>query len=453
MEYKLSNYYVASDVLNPNSEISLQTRIIYSTITNFFYEIKEADYTLLLNQEFDALDLQLFNLLLQVKIIRPKNIDEFEEVRNDNESIDGILSMVLHTSANCQFGCSYCGQSHTKKNISDNVKAKLIEYVQTKLSSKKYTHFNVVWHGAEPLMSFSNLKDLATEFVEISNQYNVNYSSTIITNGLSLKNNIFLQLAKHCKVQTFQITLDGDKEFHDRRRHLKDGLGTFDNIIKNIEEITTSENEEILKNVKFVIRINIDRNNYQGVYNLIDRFAENLFRKSFVFSFRPVENYGEVKSKDAHGYSNKEFAEIEIDLMLYSAKLGFPFRNLLPERNYETCFALGKESTALDIYGNMFSCYAFPYTPHELAESNKIGNILFDQSTHNRNTQLHNFKNEVAEEKWPCKSCNLYPSCGGYCPLKWNEGELACPSYKFNIKERLALKYMNSKTQIETLID
>ena len=41
----------------------------------------------------------------------------------------------------------------------------------------------------------------------------------------------------------------------------------------------------------------------------------------------------------------------------------------------------------------------------------------------------------------PCNTCTMLPVCGGACPKSWQEGNAACPSNKFNIKEKLALNY------------
>jgi uncharacterized protein len=45
-------------------------------------------------------------------------------------------------------------------------------------------------------------------------------------------------------------------------------------------------------------------------------------------------------------------------------------------------------------------------------------------------------------DSW-CKSCKFLPVCGGACPKSWYEGNPACPSFKFNIDERLMMKKYN----------
>jgi uncharacterized protein len=50
-----------------------------------------------------------------------------------------------------------------------------------------------------------------------------------------------------------------------------------------------------------------------------------------------------------------------------------------------------------------------------------------------------NWYDEVGEGTWGCARCPFLPVCGGGCPKLWKEGDLPCPSYKFNWSGRLDL--------------
>jgi hypothetical protein len=56
-----------------------------------------------------------------------------------------------------------------------------------------------------------------------------------------------------------------------------------------------------------------------------------------------------------------------------------------------------------------------------------------------------NWLQDVRGDISPCKSCNLFPVCGGGCPKQWYDGGVACPSYKYNIEDRLVLDYLINK--------
>lgn len=80
-----------------------------------------------------------------------------------------------------------------------------------------------------------------------------NIQVAIITNGVNLIEYKEL-LEKYKDIISLQITLDGCKEIHDKRRIRSDGNGTFEEIVKNVNGI-------INLNIPLNIRINIDKEN------------------------------------------------------------------------------------------------------------------------------------------------------------------------------------------------
>lgn len=117
-------------------------------------------------------------------------------------------------------------------------------------------------------------KKLSSSFIEICKSKKWHYWSKIVTNAVSLKRNIALELIRDCKVTYFQITIDGTKEFHDTRRVTKkDANGTFDIILSNL--LSLIELEEFTQSRSFVeIRMNIDKTNYESIPDLIDLLEE-----------------------------------------------------------------------------------------------------------------------------------------------------------------------------------
>ena len=445
--YKLSKYIVFTELNNKNKKED-QLLYLYSTINQAKIIIKKKDFEQINCSNFSKIDVLLFNKLKELKFVVESINDnnDFIEILDFLKSDKKTLGIVLHSSANCQFGCNYCGQSHLNKNIDSITIENTKNFVDNKLKSNNYNFLNIVWHGAEPLLGVKELQVLSKYFIDLTNKYSVDYNAKIITNGLGLKLKIFQNLYENCKINKFQITLDGDKEYHDKKRFLKAGGETFDIIFKNLCEIKNNYLEfknEI--NLIFDIRINIDSLNIDGIIPLIEKFSKNNFQKFVNFSFRTVENYSENKSKSKSGINAFDFSKYEIDFILYAIECGFRINNILPERINTTCLATLNDSFSMDINGNMFSCYTFPYTKHDLSDVNKIGNINEPINSHNfKNLQLKNFYIDIENKKVPCYDCNLLPVCGGYCPLKWYEGEVACPSFKYNIEDRLILDYLEN---------
>ena len=446
--YQLSKYVVCTNIINPEEIKPLQKRLLYSTRNGSSLAISDAIYDSLIKDGGDFIETDYLKQLIEMQILVEKEVDEFEFIINENNANNiNTLGLVLHTTANCQFGCGYCGQQHTKKNIDKSVSDKVINYVDQKLQTGNFKHLFIVWHGSEPLMSFEDLRNLSQQLIKTAKKYKVSYHAKIITNGLSLKTSIFEELYFDMHVTNYQITLDGGKDFHDSRRMLKSGGPTFDIIMNNIIQIA-EQSWYPPDHKPLAIRVNIDKTNSAGIFDLVDLLASHKLQNKITIDFRPVENYGEKKFRDDYGMSKEEYGEFEIELLLHTLKSGFSIPDIVPERQYDACMAVVKDFVVLDIYGNIFPCYNFPYTNHPLESANKIGNLSFDESTYNQTGPLRNWYQEIATTKNACYHCNLLPVCGGYCPLKWQEGEIACPSYKYNIEDRLILNYLYGKVDV-----
>ena len=72
---------------------------------------------------------------------------------------------------------------------------------------------------------------MSKKFIEICDKYGVRYQANIITNGYLLNKEIVKEL-EDIHVKHIQVTIDGPKDIHDKRRFLKGKQGTFDKIFK-----------------------------------------------------------------------------------------------------------------------------------------------------------------------------------------------------------------------------
>ena len=82
----------------------------------------------------------------------------------------------------------------------------------------------------------------------------------MISNG-SLVDDEIVKKLKSAKISLLQITVDGDRTTHDKRRGFINGGGSFDVIMNNIQKLTSNS-------IKVNCRINLDKTNYSGVVKL-----------------------------------------------------------------------------------------------------------------------------------------------------------------------------------------
>ena len=448
MNYKISRYHIHTNLNAEKGESS--KKIIYSTRTgksilvsaNLFKRIMDCD----LDNIPDSLLSQLFNL----ELIVPKDDDEFSQILQQNKESDKdqtTLGITIQPTANCQLGCNYCGQIHTKQNASEEVVNLIISRIHEKLlSNKKFKALYITWYGGEPLLAYSQIKAMSTQLMKICNELGIVYEASMITNGLSFKPHVFKELYLQYNVRTFQITIDGTREHHDFRRITKEGLKTFDIIFSNILKVSNLDFYKKYNDTPVAIRMNIDRTNYESVTSMIDMMADNNLSDKVMLSFSPVENWGDVKEGTNNGLTKNIFGQLEIEWTIYAYNKGFNMPNLLPKRIYQPCMAVRKDSEVYDALGNIYPCYEFPYTPKYTTSEYTIGNLKESSETYNHQVKTRDWFDQVDTGNIAtCKQCNLFPICGGGCVKHWYIGERGCPMFKFNFEERLLLSYIHNK--------
>jgi len=444
---KLSQYILSTDSLE---DVGLNNkRVIFSTRTATSILVENTLLDNLSVGDFSAIDDELLTVLKEKEFIVPREENEFETIINANayrKENSKFLSMTIQPSANCQLGCNYCGQSHSKHYASDAVIDKYYERIVYLLSEKEYEGIAITWYGGEPLTGYSAIKKTSQKLIALAEERGLKYKSDMITNGLSLKPSLFKELVEECKVTTYQITIDGSAEAHDQRRFTKTGDPTFDIITKNI--IAVSQMPEYDDNGCHIsIRVNIDKTNYLYVDPLIDFIVDSKLTHKVSMYFAPIVDFG---GNDAGKDSLKKdfFAEREIEWLLkcFENNVGM---NVMPNRVYSVCMAENKNSEVFDAFGNIYACWEFPYSETYGSGDSLIGNLFFPKETYNENATLRDWNDTLQSGKTWCKTCTHLPICGGGCPKSWLEGTPACPPFKSNYKDKLLLDYFMKKKREE----
>ncbi|GEM52744.1 radical SAM/SPASM domain-containing protein [Empedobacter brevis NBRC 14943 = ATCC 43319] len=442
---KFSNYHLSTDNL---SEVGLENkRIIFSTRTATSIMIDERIYEKLIVNQFSEVEPELLRTLEEKEFIIPNEQNEFDFVTSLNKEMrakSNFLSMTIQPSANCQLGCHYCGQNHTKDYATDEVINKYEERIQFLLNQKEglYEGLAVTWYGGEPLTGYSSIKKTSQRLIELCESKNMGYISDMITNGLSLKPKLFKDLVEVCRVTNYQITLDGTAESHDQRRFTKTGEPTFDIIMNNIVEVVKTDTYD-KHNCRISIRVNIDKTNYQFVDGLIEQIKDCGISHKVSVYFAPIVDFGgNDAGKD--GLDKNFFAQLEIDWLFKCYEYNISVE-ILPTRKFSVCMVDMEDSEVWDAFGNIYACWEFPYSDTYKAGDSLIGNLFKPAETYNKNATLRDWDNTLESGSTWCKTCNHLPVCGGGCPKSWFEGTPACPSFKFNYKDKLLLDYYIKK--------
>ena len=448
---KLSYYTIFSDAVNKKND-----SILFSTRTSQPFVISYSIREQLENGKFDQVSKDVLEKLIKAKVIVNYNEDELMQIVYENKQEiyenDKILYEVIQPSAMCQLGCYYCGQDHKKVNISVDIYENLLDRIKLKAEKGDYNNLFVGWFGGEPLMALQQIRAMTPKLKAIAESRNMTYGAKIVTNGLSLKENIFYELVTKLHIKSIEVTLDGIAEFHDQHRYTKEGGKSFDLIFKNLLKILNREDFKEL-GCKLSIRCNVDKKNWDGVTPLIKLLSEHKLNEKISY-FYPIGVYS-WGGNDAHNNSltKEEFAAQEIDWLIEMYENGFT-PNLLPGRVKQVCMAVSPNSEMYDAYGNIFNCTEVSYTDVYENTPYTLGNLKLNPPQHSKIYRpLSDWNDTILTDKFPCHTCKMLPVCGGGCPKSWHEDMRACPSAKFNIKERLALSYIVSKSKIQDLLN
>lgn len=440
-------------IIKGNTKIGGKYELLYSSISTKLIALESFIFDAYMNERFDEIPKDIFSNLLSENFIIESDKDELADILKNNTNFikadKNTLYQAISPSLNCQLGCGYCGQVHINKNFSEINEKKLFNRVLHNLSKKDYKSLGVSWFGGEPLMGLKSIKNLSTIFIKHCGDNKINYSAKIVTNGLSLKNNIFKELLNIYMVDEFEITLDGIAEYHDKRRKTKSNEKTFDIIITNLENIVNDESFlNLNKKPTIIIRSNIDKENALYIKQLIEILEEKNILKHIKFYLAPIHSWG----NDAHlnALTMDEFAkiELEINLILLDKRKNIQF---IPgaQKNI-VCMSLKENAELFDANGDLFNCSEISQVPLYEKDNNKhkVANYINNNNDFidSVDRPFSNWNDEIINSDLPCKTCKILPICGGSCPKLWSEGIVACPSMKYNFEDRMLVQfYENNK--------
>lgn len=224
--FTFSKYLVTQELPNDNSKT-----LFYSTRTGEIVLMPSNIIEKINQKKWGEISFEELKQLTRCEIIVPVDENELETILSfdaHSEDFKDALGVTIQPTANCQLGCHYCGQEHTDKKMSDEVVKKTILRIKDILIKEKYSKLNITWYGGEPLLALSLIERFYKDILDFCLKHHIEYNSDIITNGLLLKPEYFEKLIK-ANVTHIQVTIDGPKETHDKRRITKGGKGTFDN--------------------------------------------------------------------------------------------------------------------------------------------------------------------------------------------------------------------------------
>jgi len=192
--------------------------------------------------------------MLKSRCIISDDLNELDilKLRNHRDVfINNVYGLILNPTMDCNFKCWYCYETKIAGMMSDEIQNRIIKHVKTLFDKNIISGLSLSWFGGEPLMCFNQLVyPISNKMIEICKEHNLPFNNAITTNGYLIEKSMIEKL-KEIKLNSYQITLDGTKDRHDKSRILKNGNPTYDKIIQNINLLCHE-----IEDVAILLRIN-----------------------------------------------------------------------------------------------------------------------------------------------------------------------------------------------------
>jgi len=372
-----------------------------------------------------------------------KTIDFISAKVAKNSRKHSGASITFMLTYNCNLACTYCFQSPLSQDLRrHSMTGAFVDdffencFPQLFPETPKESLFTLF--GGEPLLPKN--REAITRILAHSEKF-PSCRINVATNGVTLARMLDLVGPEKGKIQSVQITLDGDEAFHDQHRIPSSAKPTFGIMHKAIERVIEAKAD-------VAIRVHLHPHRLQSAEMLIQRLdLEGLLTHPQVYIyFSPLNDYSadQQSQEDVEIFRRifqhvaKQSGRPPSHLMYMNSFLTMQGKKDLPTVRY--C-GLGNGSFfAVDPLGDIYECY------DEAGDtSRKVAKFS------NGKIEYFALKDEYARRTLnnlpECLDCSLSIFCGGGCPVRAKETqgsifEPYCQQNKEFIRQTLKAFYL-----------
>ena len=144
-------------------------------------------------------------------------------------------TVIIKPTHDCNLNCEYCyvGEDAQKGRMNSKTLESSFQEV-TKTFNKSRDQIEFLWHGGEPLKMGIDFFKYVTKLTDFYKKGGYNIKNSIQTNGTLLDGEFIEYLTNKEHEFFIGLSLDGPKEIHDKTRHYKNKVGSFNEVWKNV---------------------------------------------------------------------------------------------------------------------------------------------------------------------------------------------------------------------------
>lgn len=336
--------------------------------------------------------------------------------------------ITLQITEDCCMKCTYCYQ-HKKSNhkmsfdTAKKIIDKLLNNQLANIHTDKIFHLTIEIIGGEPLMEIELIEKIVQytlhQMIKLKHPWLHYTKFSICSNGL-LYNIPKVQefFKKYNNFVRFAVSVDGNKELHDKCRIDLAGNGTYDRIIKTAKNYQKEFGE--LPGTKMTFSPDNINYTYDAVINLIKEGYEQIqcnciFEKGWNYDHAKIY-YNELKKVADYLIINNLYNKINI--RIFDEK-GFCPMEETDNENY--CGGINMIMASFDYKGDIYPCVRYMESSlNNNQEPIKVGNIdtgyLSNQKEKNNFELISNItrRSQSTDECFYCPIAKNCAWCSAY---------------------------------------
>lgn len=224
-------------------------------------------------------------VLYQMGVVVDDDLDESALVKTQYDKLrfdHAFFRSVILTTYQCNFGCEYCYEDGVKENLKMDEKTAqtAAEWLTYRIDFRQPKEVGITYLGGEPLLHPKPITLISERLYDHCQERGIKFSFNITTNGAMLTEEMvdrWLPIG----LSYLKVTLDGDREIHNKKRPFLGGQPTFDRILDRIELVVDK--------APIIVSVNLDMENADRVSGLLDEIeVRGLKERILEIKFGPI---------------------------------------------------------------------------------------------------------------------------------------------------------------------
>ena len=367
---------------------------IYHQASNALLKVDEELYDVLKGGNLQVLSEDVWNTLEQSGFLIKDSIDETCSIRYGNligRYNSKLMRITILPTLSCNFRCWYCYEQHKVSIMTESGAKSVLGFIKSEILKKHLEHVVLDWFGGEPLLRFSQvIYPLSKELKTWCRQNNVNFSNIITTNGSLINEDMAVKM-NEIGLRQFQITLDGDKDHHNKVRFSSTMKNSYDVIVSNIHTLCRTVEDPNIE-----LRINYTTDNIDTAKSILYSFDADI--RQFIHIF-PQIVWQESGKRDVLSYK-------EIALKNKALEEGYSVDQNVHAHRCSGCYVENMEQFVVNYDLNVYKCTARDYNgKYSVGRISEDGQFVPNELYYKYYTTPSPFLRKE------CLECEFLPSC------------------------------------------